>query len=166
MQRLLQRAPTEGRDDDTEDVIRRRQEVYAEQTAPLLDTYAGRGLLVEVDGMGEVDEVTARVFAALRVRPRTPRPAEALVFRERGIEIKTPEQIDKMRAAGLVVGETLELLRGSVRAGMTTAELDASPRRTSAPTARSRRSRATTASRPRSASRSTTRWCTASPATG
>jgi methionyl aminopeptidase len=47
------------------------------------------------------------------------------VFRERGIEIKTPEQVDKMRAAGLVVGETLELLRGSVRAGMTTAELDA-----------------------------------------
>ena len=47
------------------------------------------------------------------------------MFRERGIEIKTPEQVDKMRAAGLVVGETLELLRGSVRAGMTTAELDA-----------------------------------------
>jgi methionyl aminopeptidase len=47
------------------------------------------------------------------------------VFRERGIEIKTPEQVDKMRAAGLVVGETLELLRGSVRAGMTTADLDA-----------------------------------------
>jgi methionyl aminopeptidase len=47
------------------------------------------------------------------------------VFRERGIEIKTPEQVDKMRAAGLVVGETLELLRGAVRAGMTTADLDA-----------------------------------------
>ena len=65
VQRLLQRARTQGRDDDTEDVIRRRQEVYAEQTAPLLDTYAGRGMLVEVNGMGEVDEVTARVFAAL-----------------------------------------------------------------------------------------------------
>ena len=47
------------------------------------------------------------------------------MFRERGIEIKTPEQVDMMRAAGLVVGETLELLRGSIRAGMTTAELDA-----------------------------------------
>jgi methionyl aminopeptidase len=46
------------------------------------------------------------------------------VFRDRGIEIKTPDQIDKMRAAGLVVGETLELLRTSVRAGMTTLELD------------------------------------------
>ena len=65
VQRLLQRARTEGRDDDTEDVIRRRQEVYAEQTAPLLDVYAGRGLLVEVDGMGEVSQVTSRVFAAL-----------------------------------------------------------------------------------------------------
>jgi methionyl aminopeptidase len=43
---------------------------------------------------------------------------------DRGIEIKTPEQIDVMRRAGLVVGETLELLRGHVRAGITTAELD------------------------------------------
>jgi methionyl aminopeptidase len=47
-----------------------------------------------------------------------------VIFRERGVEIKTPEQIDKMRVAGLVVGETLELLRSTVRAGMTTLELD------------------------------------------
>jgi methionyl aminopeptidase len=46
-------------------------------------------------------------------------------FRERGIEIKTPEQIEKMRVAGLLVGETLALLRASVRAGITTGELDA-----------------------------------------
>lgn len=65
VQRLLKRAEIEGRADDTEDVIRRRQEVYAEQTAPLLEVYAGRGLLVEVDGMGSVDEVSTRVFAAL-----------------------------------------------------------------------------------------------------
>jgi adenylate kinase len=65
VQRLLRRAELEGRADDTEDVIRRRQEVYAEQTAPLIEVYAGRGLLTEVDGMGSVDEVTARVFSAL-----------------------------------------------------------------------------------------------------
>jgi methionyl aminopeptidase len=47
------------------------------------------------------------------------------VFRDRGIEIKTPEQIELMRAAGLLVGRTLELLRSSVRTGVTTAELDA-----------------------------------------
>ena len=46
-------------------------------------------------------------------------------LRDRGVEIKTPEQVDLMRRAGLVVGRTLELLRGSVRAGTTTAELDA-----------------------------------------
>lgn len=46
------------------------------------------------------------------------------MFKERGVEIKTPEQIEKMRVAGLVVGETLELLRRSVRPGMTTLELD------------------------------------------
>src|SRR3954447_21540180 len=46
-------------------------------------------------------------------------------WRDRGIEIKTPEQIERMRVAGLLVGETLELLRGSVRPGTSTAELDA-----------------------------------------
>ncbi len=45
-------------------------------------------------------------------------------FRDRGVEIKTPEQIAKMRVAGLLVGETLELLRSSVRAGISTGELD------------------------------------------
>jgi adenylate kinase len=63
--RLLKRAELEGRADDTEDVIRRRQEVFAEQTAPLIEVYADRGLLREVDGMGAVDQVSARVFAAL-----------------------------------------------------------------------------------------------------
>ena len=69
VQRLLQRAQIEGRADDTEDVVRRRQEVYADQTAPLIDVYRGRGLLIEVDGMGEVDDVTKRIFAALDVVP-------------------------------------------------------------------------------------------------
>ena len=65
VQRLLRRAEVEGRADDTEDVVRHRQEVYSRQTAPLLEVYAERGLLVEVDGMGEVATVTERVFAAL-----------------------------------------------------------------------------------------------------
>lgn len=65
VQRLLQRAQTDGRTDDTEDVVRHRQQVYADQTAPLIDVYRGRGLLHEVDGMGEVDEVTRRIFAVL-----------------------------------------------------------------------------------------------------
>lgn len=46
-------------------------------------------------------------------------------FRDRGVEIKTPEQIERMRVAGLLVGQTLELLREAVRPGVTTAELDA-----------------------------------------
>lgn len=46
-------------------------------------------------------------------------------FRDRGIEYKTPEQVEKMRVAGLLVGETLEVLRRAVRAGITTGELDA-----------------------------------------
>lgn len=71
VQRLLQRAETEGRADDTEEVVRRRQEVYAEQTEPLIEVYRGRGLLVEVDGLGDVDDVTARIFAALDDLPES-----------------------------------------------------------------------------------------------
>lgn len=69
--RLLQRAQTEGRADDTAEVIRRRQEIYAEETAPLIEVYRGRGLIVEVDGLGEIDDVTQRVFDALDVIPES-----------------------------------------------------------------------------------------------
>ncbi len=65
VQRLLKRAETDGRSDDTEDTIRKRQQIYAEQTAPLLEVYRSEGLLVEVDGLGPVDEVSRRLFDAL-----------------------------------------------------------------------------------------------------
>ena len=68
VRRLLNRAIEQGRADDTEDVIRRRLEVYEEQTAPLTSVYASRGLLVTVDGLGDVDEVTARILEALNAR--------------------------------------------------------------------------------------------------
>ncbi|MCJ7826656.1 MAG: adenylate kinase [Demequinaceae bacterium] len=66
--RLLSRAEIEGRSDDTEPVIRRRLEVYAESTAPLTDFYRGRGLLAQVDGIGDIDEVTSRLLAAIAAR--------------------------------------------------------------------------------------------------
>ena len=69
--RLLRRAQVEGRADDTELVIRRRQEVYAEQTEPLIEVYREHGILIEIDGMGEVDEVTKRIFDALDDVPQS-----------------------------------------------------------------------------------------------
>ncbi len=66
--RLLNRAQIEGRADDTEDVIRERLRVYEESTAPLAAFYAERGLLTSVDGIGDVDEVTVRILAALDAR--------------------------------------------------------------------------------------------------
>ena len=62
VERLLGR----GRSDDTEDVIRNRQKVYRDETAPLLDHY--RAKLVSVDGVGELDEVTQRLVDALPAR--------------------------------------------------------------------------------------------------
>jgi len=63
--RLLRRAEIDGRADDNEETIRVRLQVYADQTSPLLEVYRSRGLLVEVNGLGEIDEVSDRVFAAL-----------------------------------------------------------------------------------------------------
>jgi adenylate kinase len=68
VRRLLNRAIEQGRTDDTEDVIRRRLEIYANETAPLTSVYASRGLVVLVDGLGAIDEVTDRILEALNSR--------------------------------------------------------------------------------------------------
>lgn len=65
VERLLERARIEGRADDSEDTIRRRMEVYAGQTAPLLFHYERAGILVDVDGTGTVDEVRDRMFSGV-----------------------------------------------------------------------------------------------------
>ena len=66
LRRILTRAAEEGRADDTEEVLRNRLAVYREQTAPLEDFYAERGLLVDVDGTGSVEEISARAHQRLR----------------------------------------------------------------------------------------------------
>jgi adenylate kinase len=63
--RLLERGRLEGRSDDTESAIRTRMQVYREQTEPLVSYYAGRGILVEVSGLGSMDEVEERIEGAL-----------------------------------------------------------------------------------------------------
>jgi adenylate kinase len=68
VRRLLNRAIEQGRADDTEDVIRRRLEVYEAETAPLTNVYASRGLVIMVDGLGPIDEVTDRIVEAFNAR--------------------------------------------------------------------------------------------------
>jgi adenylate kinase len=65
VQRLLKRAEIDGRADDTEDVIRHRMKIYEGETAPLAAVYRERGLLRQVDGMGEMDQVTERLESVL-----------------------------------------------------------------------------------------------------
>lgn len=65
VRRLLQRSRDEGRFDDNEATIRKRMEVFRNETQPLLDYYRGQGKLVSVDGMGEMDAVTERVVRVL-----------------------------------------------------------------------------------------------------
>lgn len=65
VKRLLGRAAVEGRADDNEEVIKHRLDLYAQETQPLVEIYEERGLLVQVDGLGEISDVTARILAAL-----------------------------------------------------------------------------------------------------
>lgn len=66
VERLLGRAAKEGRSDDNEEVIRHRLKVYEEETAPLVAIYTERGLVTQIDGLGEIDEVTSRIMDALK----------------------------------------------------------------------------------------------------
>lgn len=65
------RFKAEGRADDNPDTVRKRLQVYAAQTAPVADYYVQRGLLTEIDGVGAIDEIAARLLAALGTRPAT-----------------------------------------------------------------------------------------------
>ncbi len=73
VRRLLDRAVKQGRADDTEDVIRHRLAVYEEQTEPLVADYSSRNLVVAIDGLGAIEEVTDRILAALAERNVSPR---------------------------------------------------------------------------------------------
>lgn len=66
--RLTKRAVALGRADDSEEAIRHRQDVYLRETAPLVDVYKERGLLLEIDGLGTVDEVAQRISTQLSSR--------------------------------------------------------------------------------------------------
>ena len=72
VRRLLKRAQEQNRPDDTEEVIRHRQELYLAETQPLIEIYSSRSLVVEIDGLGQVGEVTERILNALTSRGLSP----------------------------------------------------------------------------------------------
>jgi len=72
VKRLLLRSQMQGRSDDTEEIIRHRQDVYREQTQPIIDIYSERDMVVPIDGLGQVDEVTHRILNALTERGLSP----------------------------------------------------------------------------------------------
>jgi len=82
VRRMLHRAGVEHRSDDTEDVIRKRLRVYEQQTIPLIEEYAARGLVIPVDGTGDPDQVSLRIADL------------AEVLRQRGAESGTTHRGD------------------------------------------------------------------------
>ncbi|GAA2986660.1 adenylate kinase [Microbacterium terrae] len=66
--RIALRAKEQGRTDDTEEVIANRLGIYERETAPILDVYRTRGIVAPIDGVGTLDEITARILAALEAR--------------------------------------------------------------------------------------------------
>ncbi len=65
IRRLILRGQKSGRDDDSPDIIRKRQQVYRDQTAPLIDYYRKQQLLIEINGIGEIPEITDRIIKSL-----------------------------------------------------------------------------------------------------
>jgi adenylate kinase len=70
--RLTKRAEEQGRTDDTAEVIAHRLGIYESETAPILDVYRERGLVVAIDGIGSLDVITERILTALIARGLTP----------------------------------------------------------------------------------------------
>lgn len=66
VERIAKRAAEEGRSDDSEETVRKRLDVYEEQTAPVVGFYAEKGLLTRVLGEGSIDEVNQRIMAVLK----------------------------------------------------------------------------------------------------
>jgi len=71
IKRIAKRAKQEGRADDTEETVRNRMRVYAEQTAPVADYYAERGLLTRVLGEGSVEEISQRILSVLNLAAKS-----------------------------------------------------------------------------------------------
>lgn len=70
--RLLARAETEGRSDDTEDVIKHRLELYQQETSDLIESYIELGIVGRVDGTGAIDDITERLLQTIyNIRART-----------------------------------------------------------------------------------------------
>jgi adenylate kinase len=67
IERIAKRAQQEGRADDTEETVRNRLRVYTEQTAPVADYYAERGLLTRVLGDGSIAEIFQRILSVLNL---------------------------------------------------------------------------------------------------
>jgi adenylate kinase len=68
VERIARRAAEEGRSDDTEEVVRNRMKVYSDQTAPVVDYYAQKGILSRVLGVGTIEEVFQRIQGVLQIR--------------------------------------------------------------------------------------------------
>lgn len=72
VERLLARAETEGRSDDTEELIKHRLELYHKETSDLIESYIDQGIVGRVDGTGAIDDITERLLQTIyNIRART-----------------------------------------------------------------------------------------------
>ena len=151
------------RDDDHPETVRHRLEVYASQTAPLIEFYAGRDQLVAIDALGTVEDVTERAIAAL-----TPFADQLSCIRCPALARADPAEVRPSRSPrcarpGWSSPRRWTRCAAAVAPGVSTADLDAVAREVLAGGRRPvRRSSAITAIRRSSAPRSTTGWCTGS----
>ena len=66
IKRLIKRSKDSGRSDDKIEIISKRQKVYREQTSPIIQYYKIAGILIEIDGIGTIEEITKSIIAAIK----------------------------------------------------------------------------------------------------
>jgi methionyl aminopeptidase len=115
------------REDDQPEAVRRRLEVYREQTAPLIEYYQRQGLLRPVDASVSVEHTQAQIAEALGKAPAVG-ARRAATMKANQPRVKSADQIECMRRAGRVVAVALERIRQIVRPGITTADIDSAAR--------------------------------------
>ena len=65
IKRILERGKVSGRSDEAVEIVKKRQKIYWEQTAPLIKYYQNKNILKDIDGVGNIEQITNRILEVI-----------------------------------------------------------------------------------------------------
>ena len=65
IKRILERGKVSGRSDEAVEIVKKRQKIYWEQTAPLIEYYQNKNILKDIDGVGNIEQITNRILEVI-----------------------------------------------------------------------------------------------------